>query len=116
MKRKLIILASITVFFIAIVFLSPLSLLITGANLRVHNKFNTIVLGQNQSEVVSLLGQPQLTEHKPINQIQGIRTVRAIGNLKESVSYSVWQNGYVVVYIIGYSQDKKVVATLYGKI
>ena len=116
MKRKLIVVGAILAIIIVVFLLSPWSLLLSGTDMQLHRKFRTIAIGEESKEVISLLGDPTFTENVPVGQLKGIRAVHTLGDLSKGKAYSTWYNGSVVVYLVAYDENGRVVATVDGRI
>ena len=116
MVRILVAIGAFAVIIFVIFLFSPYSIIITGADMQVHEKFKTIAIGQERKEVISLLGVPSFSERKSVGQLQGIRVIHTLGDISKSKSYSTWHNGPVVVYLVAYDENGCVVAKVDGRI
>lgn len=114
MKKALWITVGTILLLVAIWVLTPLPLVLSGTDLKMHRHFMAIGIGDDQQTTLQLLGPPIYTEQGLLYPLRGLGIRRIIGEIKSATSYSVWYNGANIVYVVGYDQKKKVVVTICG--
>jgi len=99
---------------VAIWELTPLELVLSGTDLKMHRRFMAIGIGDDQQTTLQLLGPPNYTERGLLYPLRGLGIRRIIGEIKSATSYSVWYNGDDIIYVVGYDQKNKVAVTICG--